>query len=706
MKNLWIYVAITLIVTALCLTYLTWWTVILLCLWCVRLFLFRHRTVLMISAILAFILVFLYQTRQRVSQIDTTQMRVVITIFADKIKVNGDSLTAEGMLQNERIHLKRKIATEQEQQFWKNTVDNITVKANVTYSKPPIATNPYQFDYRRYLADYNSIFMQVTLENFTILNMQRNIIAYIHRGLLLELPQSIHLFADSLIFSKHNDELSEPFQLLGVLYLVSASGIHITWSLAYFKKLGIFLHLRREWIDKLSYMLAVFLWYLGFGSIGVTKACVLFLSRRVGTKCDRLAWLASIFILINPYYVNHLGFQLSFGISFLLCLFPYKSIIVWLYTLPLLSAHFFYISVAPLIVVKPLVWIMQTIIFPLTWLIIIFKWLIPLEVIWKNIEQIFICFVDIIRFLSEQKWWIWVTGRQPDHYYIALILSVFIFGYIWCYMNKHYLACIVLLPIFFLFIPVYREQVLFIDVGQGNSALIQKGESALLIDTGGELILPVKEQWRQKERQSFAKRVLQPVLWAQGIKQLEGVVLTHADSDHSGALEDLKMMVPIQTIYYGKGAKINGNRAITGHNTIYLRSFSIDVLYPMEAGEGKNDDSLILYGKYLGKTFLFMGDASVKIEKELLKKYPNLRTDILVVGHHGSQTSSDKNFIQAIQSTWSIISVGRKNKYGHPHHNVLENLKRTYILRTDQHGAVSFSQQNSRLQIETMLVQN
>ena len=96
-----------------------------------------------------------------------------------------------------------------------------------------------------------------------------------------------------------------------------------------------------------------------------------------------------------------------------------------------------------------------------------------------------------------------------------------------------------------------------------------------------------------------------------------------------------------------------------------------------------------------------MADASITTEKEIMNKYNISNIDILKVGHHGSKTSSNKSFINYINPTYSIISVGKDNRYGHPNKEVLYNLKDSKIYRTDEVGSVMFKIKNNELTIET-----
>jgi len=98
---------------------------------------------------------------------------------------------------------------------------------------------------------------------------------------------------------------------------------------------------------------------------------------------------------------------------------------------------------------------------------------------------------------------------------------------------------------------------------------------------------------------------------------------------------------------------------------------------------------------------MFMGDASVKTEKEILKKYNLEQIDVLKVGHHGSKTSTSKEFINEINPKYSIISVGENNKFKHPNKEALDNLEKSKIYRTDQDGSILFKIKNNKLKIET-----
>ena len=117
--------------------------------------------------------------------------------------------------------------------------------------------------------------------------------------------------------------------------------------------------------------------------------------------------------------------------------------------------------------------------------------------------------------------------------------------------------------------------------------------------------------------------------------------------------------------------------------------------------DNENDNSSVIYTELNNYKFLFMGDAGVEIEEDLIEKYNLQNIDVLKVGHHGSKTSSGKEFIDEINPKYSIISVGKNNRYGHPNKEVLENLKESKIYRTDEDGSIEIKLNKNGYKIRT-----
>lgn len=117
--------------------------------------------------------------------------------------------------------------------------------------------------------------------------------------------------------------------------------------------------------------------------------------------------------------------------------------------------------------------------------------------------------------------------------------------------------------------------------------------------------------------------------------------------------------------------------------------------------DNENDNSNVIFTKLNNYKFLFMGDAGVEKEKDILKKYNLKNIDFLKVGHHGSNTSSGKHFINRIKPKYSLISVGKNNRYGHPKEEVLNNLEQSKIYRTDLNGSIEIKLNKNGYKIKT-----
>ena len=169
----------------------------------------------------------------------------------------------------------------------------------------------------------------------------------------------------------------------------------------------------------------------------------------------------------------------------------------------------------------------------------------------------------------------------------------------------------------------------------------------------------------------------------------------HGDFDHMGEAINLVENFKVEKVIFNCGEfndiekeliNILDKKKIPYYSCIKELNIDNNKLYFLQTKEydNENDNSNVIYTEVNGYKFMFMGDASVTTEKEILKEYNLPDIDVLKVGHHGSKTSSGKEFIDKIKPKYSIISVGKNNRYGHPNKEVLDNLNNSKIYRTDK----------------------
>ena len=182
----------------------------------------------------------------------------------------------------------------------------------------------------------------------------------------------------------------------------------------------------------------------------------------------------------------------------------------------------------------------------------------------------------------------------------------------------------------------------------------------------------------------------------------------HGDFNHIGNFYIIQNKINIKNVVFNcgefndleKDIIKNINSYCSCIDSIKLNGYVFSFLNTKKFNN-ENDNSSVIYFNYFNYKFLFMGDAGIMREKAILDIYKLDKIDFLKIGHHGSKTSSSKEFINEINPNYSIISVGKNNRYGHPNSETLDNLKNSKIYRTDQNGSIMFKIKNNKLKIET-----
>ncbi len=239
--------------------------------------------------------------------------------------------------------------------------------------------------------------------------------------------------------------------------------------------------------------------------------------------------------------------------------------------------------------------------------------------------------------------------------------------------------------------PNGNLHVIFCDVGQGDGALVVLGYFQAVVDTGA---------YDDKILDCLDKHI---PFWD---KKIELVFLSHSDKDHVGALGGIKK-------FYKIGKLIE--KASVGDRFLY-QSLYFDVVkgsenninFPMQGSSESNEASIVLEIKYGNFSALFAGDIDMENEKALVASGLLAEVDVLKVAHHGSKYSSGVEFLQKLRPKYVVISVGKKNTYGHPAPEVLDRLKLSgvEVLRTDELGDIEFEIEGDKMKAKTQKIKN
>ena len=236
-----------------------------------------------------------------------------------------------------------------------------------------------------------------------------------------------------------------------------------------------------------------------------------------------------------------------------------------------------------------------------------------------------------------------------------VFILVFIVVYIQCLKHFQWKYLIIfLIPFLEVFCNPFF-QVYTLNIGQGDCSIIVEPfyKSVVMIDCGQSLY------------RDNVERIIMPFLENKNIHTIDTLILTHDDFDHSGGYESLKDRIKIKQVIRDSKEKVNVE-------------YPFYLLLDQRESKDENDSSIISYFTYDHLKYLFMGDASKQIEKQLLDTY-DLKADVIKVGHHGSNTSSDAAFLDSLDCKIALISAGYKNKYNHPSVETLKTLDKLNI---------------------------
>ena len=252
----------------------------------------------------------------------------------------------------------------------------------------------------------------------------------------------------------------------------------------------------------------------------------------------------------------------------------------------------------------------------------------------------------------------------------------------------------------------------FLDVGQGDSALItMPNGTTLLVDGGGQPRF--RSESVERPTRSIGESVVSEYLWWRGLDRVDYVLATHADADHIDGLNDVVRNFDVNTALVGGApsddpefSKFAQSLSNTNLQTVYagdvirFGEVEVRVLWPPPGTDSTNDDSVVLKLKFRDRSILLTGDIEKKAEAALTGS--DLTSDVVKVPHHGSKTSSTAPFVSATIPRLAIISVGQDSMFGHPHAEVVERWKQSgaEVLTTGQSGMITVTTDGTDLWIK------
>ena len=580
------------------------------------------------------------------------------------------------------------------------------------------------FNYREYLKyeRINYIFdideiIKISNNKSIMYKLKNSIINIINKS-----PNKDYLHTFLLGNNKYIDkEVMESYRINGISHLFSISGMHISLLSM------IILKLLKNYKFKKEVVILFLLIYMTLTDFlpSILRSGIFFILIYLNKKFNLnismfklMIILLFICVLIDPYIVYKIGFQYSYTISFYLITFNqlinksknklYKLFIVsfisFIVSVPITINNFSQINVLSIFLNIFFVPIVSSIIFPLSLITFLFPFFNNLFAILINIfELLSITFSKIDNFIFIMSK---ISTLFIIIYYIIISITLYFLS-----KNKYkYIVSLMFIFVIHYNITIFNKglEITYIDVGQGDSIFIKfpNDKSNILIDTGGKVTYG-----NLKNNYSVGKNIVD-YLKSMGIRKLDYLIITHGDFDHMGDSLYLIDKFKVENVIFNCGEfnalekelikKLNKRKVnyCSCIKELNIGKYKLDFLNT-KVYDNENDNSNVIYTELNGYKFMFMGDAGIEKEKDILDKYNLANIDVLKVGHHGSKTSSSKGFIDEIDPKYGVISVGKNNRYGHPNKEVLNNLDNSKIYRTDQDGRIMFKIKNNKLKIET-----
>ena len=688
---------------------------------------------------------FLY-TENRIP-VPPVQESVTQITWTEIYRINGSTLRGFAISETkDKWYVQLKLESEQHKEAFKeHSLAGMTMNIITEENSDRPKAHMYAFDMENYLKSNGSV-GQLQISKYELMEQKSNFITFMagqrfkmKQHIQEHFPLSLQAEAEALLIGSREQmptDMQNAYQTLGITHLFAISGLHVALIVWLVYEMMIRLGIRRETANWLL-IIALPLYALLAGgapsvwrSVSVTEIVLISMlfQRKIAIE-DAFSLSIIGFIFFSPWIIFQIGFQLSYLAAFSLI---YSSILLrssptyllqsfiitavcQLIVYPILLYHFYEISISAFLANLVFVPLFSFVILPLNLFFLLITFISSsfsdvILLLYEPIRGLLDILILKLGTLPFQMW----NPMQPDGEVVLLAyLSVAVMLVSLETKKSRFVSMF-----FFLFVVLFIQmgpyldsstRISFINVGQGDCVLIEMPyrKQVIMIDTGGLLRFD-QEMWKQtNEPYEVGRQVVLPFLKGKGINKIDTLIITHADADHMEGAEEVLRGVKVKEIHITPGS---GEKEVmddlwmeiekqkipiyekNAGDTILSDYFHFQYLYPLDQTYEGNNDSLVLSMTNNNFHGLFIGDLEEQGELDLVQHYSHAlkKIDVLKVGHHGSKTSSNEQFLELVQPNVAIIQAGFENRYGHPHPDVVERLEKFHIpyLQTGTQGTI------------------
>ena len=642
-----------------------------------------------------------------------------VRILPDTIKVNGDSLSFRGKADGRIFQVYYKFETEAEKEQFQHLTDIYEIELEGKLSESQGQRIFGGFDYQAYLK-IQGIYQILNIKRVQSLKIVSSLDIGEHLSSLrrkavvwikTKFPDPMRNYMTGLLLGHLDtdfEEMNELYSSLGIIHLFALSGMQVGFFMNVFKNAVLRLGLSQEKFRWLAYPFSLIYAGLTGFSASVIRSLLQKLLAQHGFKgLDNFALTILILFLVMPNFFLSTGGVLSCAYAFILTMTSKEeqgvkailreSLIISLGILPILT--FYFSEFQPWSILLPFAFsfLFDLVLLPLLSILFCLSFIYPVT----QVNFIFEGLESIIRFVAQNTSKPIVFGQPSLWVLLALLLILALLYDSRKNWKRLSLLVFIVSTLFILTKYPLENEITLIDIGQGQSVFLRDlTGKTILIDVGKDEEDEDKEAWQEKTTSSQVQRNLIPYLKSRGVAEIDQLILTNSDDKQLENLLEVSRAFEIKEIILEEESlaqkdlleKLKLNKMIISSiKTKKQISIFGSQLNMIDTKKSQDKTSqTFLHGKLLNQTFLIARNLK---EKDLLKNYPDLQADVVIMGQHDKQSSSNSELFKKLKSKITIISAEKKRR-GNDSQSQL-SLDSSKLYRLKQEGSLRFRGWNS-----------